>query len=138
MLPPDKGAKRVWQDRTGMEGARSCPDCRKPMHAYGTQSPVQATPLTIGVEIVQYIGVVVLPIVLWALGITGGALVIASALIVVVAVLWKPYASAQRTNEEQSDLYHCDACHGYFEGNGLRRITAAEAKRATSDANSAL
>jgi hypothetical protein len=55
--------------------------------------------------------------------------VIASLLIVVVAVLWKPYASAQRMSEEQSGLYCCSACGGYFEGGGLRRISEAEAKR---------
>jgi hypothetical protein len=114
-----------------MADAKNCPDCGNPVRLSGAKSPAQGAGLAIGVEIIQYIGVVVLPIILWALGITGGPLVIASALIVVVAVLWKPYANAQSGNEEQSDLYYCEACHSYFEGSGLRRITEAEKKRAT-------
>jgi hypothetical protein len=113
-----------------MADAKNCPDCGNPVRLDGVKSQVQGTSLTIGAEIIQYIAVVVLPIILWALGITGGPLVIASALIVVVAVLWKPYANAQRGNDEQSDLYYCDACRSYFEGSGLRRTTEAEKKRA--------
>jgi hypothetical protein len=110
-----------------MADAKRCPDCGNPMQLYGLKAPAEGTGLGIGAEIIRYIAVVVLPIVLWALGIRGSHLVIASVLIVVVAVFWKPYGKAQRGGEEQ---YYCEACHGYFEGSGLRRITEAEAKRA--------
>jgi hypothetical protein len=111
-----------------MADERDCPDCNNPMRLYGAKASVDGASLTIGAEIIEYICVVVLPILLWTVGITGVPLVIASALIVVVAVLWKP--NAQRRNEEQSALYYCDACDSYFEGSRLRRVTEAEKKRA--------
>jgi hypothetical protein len=84
-----------------------------------------------GAEIIECIVVVVLPISLWALGITGWSLAVAGVLIPVVAVLWNPYANAQRRNEEKFGLYYCEACRGHFEGNGLRRIAGADSKRAS-------
>ena len=112
-----------------MADAKGCPDCGSPMRLYRAKLPGRETSLAAGAEIIQCIGVMVLPVVVWALGLSGVPLVIASLLIVVVAVLWKPYASARRLNEEQSGLYCCSACGSYFEGSGLRRITEAEAKR---------
>jgi hypothetical protein len=112
-----------------MADTKGCPDCGSPMRLYRAKVPAPITGLAAGAEIIQCIGVMVLPVVAWALGLSGVPLVIASLLIVVVAVLWKPYARAQRMNEGQSGLYCCGACGGYFEGSGLRRVTEAEAKR---------
>ena len=114
-------------DRTSMAESKRCPDCGNPLRLYGAG---QGRGVNAGAEIIEYIAVVALPIVLWTLGITGWPLVIATLFIVVAAVLWKPYARARRSNEEPTDLYYCEACDGYFEGAGLRRITEAEAKRA--------
>jgi hypothetical protein len=113
--------------------SKDCPDCGNPMRLCGVKSPAQGAGLSAGAEIIQCIGVMVLPVVVWALCITGVTLVTTSVLIVVVAVLWKPRAIARRANEEQSGLYCCGACGSYFEGSRLRRITEAEAKRGTDD-----
>jgi hypothetical protein len=110
---------------------KRCPDCGKPVRLYDVRSPVKGTGLVAGAEIIQCIVVVVLPISLWALGTTGLPLAIAGALIAIVAALWNPYTKAQRRNEEQFGLYYCEACDSHFQGSGLRRITEAEAKRAS-------
>jgi hypothetical protein len=108
---------------------KRCPDCGKPVRLYDVRSPGQG--LIGGAEIIQCIVVVVLPILLWALGTTGLPLAIAGALIAIVAALWNPYAKAQRRNEDQFGLYYCEACDSHFQGSALRRITEAEAKRAS-------
>jgi hypothetical protein len=114
-----------------MADAKRCPDCSKPLRLYDVRSPVQESGLIAGAEIIQCIVVVVLPISFWALGTTGLPLAIAGALIAIVAALWNPYAKAQRRNEDQFGLYYCEACDSHFQGSALRRITEAEAKRAS-------
>ena len=114
-----------------MDDVKRCPECASLLQLYAVGAPAPGSDLLLGADIVLYILVVVLPIVLWSLGVSGPPLAIASALIVLLAVLLKPLGKARAAITETSDRYYCEACQGYFEGTSLRRLTEAEAKRAT-------
>jgi hypothetical protein len=113
-----------------MDDPKRCPDCGSLLQLYAVGAPGPGAELLLGADIILYILVVLLPILLWALGVGGPPLAIAGALISLLAVALKPHPKVPSAATAQSDRYYCEACQGYFEGTNLRRLTEAEAKRA--------
>ena len=101
--------------------ARLCPKCGNILRGEELLDPVPAG-RRLARELVLWLLVVVILTYLWGASTTGERIGGFGAIILVAWLLRRPRRRATTTVEHSSGRYHCDYCHGRFEGAGLREI----------------